>query len=44
VVITSAEVRFAMRQICESSLPQAVFLSHAEIPANVRVVSLGLIQ
>jgi flagellar biosynthesis protein FlhA len=44
VVITSAEVRFAFRQISESSLPQAVFLSHAEIPANVRVVSLGLIQ
>ncbi len=44
VVITSAEVRFAFRQICESSLPQAVFLSHAEIPANVRVLSLGLIQ
>jgi flagellar biosynthesis protein FlhA len=44
VVITSAEVRFALRQICESTLPQAVFLSHAEIPANVRVVSLGLLQ
>ncbi len=44
VVITSAEVRFALRQICESTLPHAVFLSHAEIPANVRVVSLGLIQ
>jgi len=44
VVIASAEVRFALRQICESSLAQAVFLSHAEIPANVRVVSLGLVQ
>jgi flagellar biosynthesis protein FlhA len=44
VVITSAEARFALRQICESALPQAAFLSHAEIPAHVRVVSLGLIQ
>jgi flagellar biosynthesis component FlhA len=43
-VITSAEARFALRQICESALPQAAFLSHAEIPAHVRVVSLGLIQ
>ena len=44
VVISSAEVRFALRQICESALPQVVFLSHAEIPATVRVVSLGMIQ
>ncbi len=44
VVITGAEVRFAMRQICESALPQAVFLSHAEIPATVKLVSLGIIQ
>jgi len=44
VVISGAEVRFALRQIVESTLPQAAFLSHAEIPANVRVVSLGLIQ
>jgi flagellar biosynthesis protein FlhA len=44
VVIAAAEVRFALRQICETSLPQVAVLSHAEIPANVRVVSLGLIQ
>ena len=44
VVITSAETRFALRQICESTLPQVVMLSHAEIPAGVRVTSLGLIR
>jgi flagellar biosynthesis protein FlhA len=44
VVIAGTEVRFALRQICESALPQAVFLSHAEIPATARVVSLGIIQ
>ncbi|HYM10978.1 MAG TPA: flagellar biosynthesis protein FlhA [Bryobacterales bacterium] len=43
-VISSAEVRFALRQIAESALPQVVFLSHAEIPATVRVISLGMIQ
>ncbi len=44
VVITSAEVRFALRQISEGTLPQVAFLSHAEIPATVKVVSLGLVQ
>ncbi len=44
VVIAGAEVRFALRQICESTLPQVAVLSHAEIPATVKVVSLGLIQ
>ncbi len=44
VVITAAEARFALRQICETTLPQLAVLSHAEIPPTARVVSLGLIQ
>ena len=41
VMLCSASVRFAVRQIVESELSLLAVLSHGEIPPNVRVVSLG---
>ena len=43
-VVTSSSARYFLRQIIEGALPNFSILSHNEIPAGVRVVSLGLIQ
>ncbi len=43
-VITSSACRYFLRQAVESSSPNLFFLSHSEIPAGTRVVSLGTIQ
>ncbi|HUA86567.1 MAG TPA: flagellar biosynthesis protein FlhA [Bryobacteraceae bacterium] len=43
-VVTSSAARYFLRQIIEGSVPNVSILSHNEIPAGVRVVSLGLIQ
>jgi flagellar biosynthesis protein FlhA len=42
--LTSSSVRFFLRQIVEGQLSNLSILSHSEIPAGVRVLSLGLIQ
>jgi len=42
--LASSSARFFFRQIVEGSLPNLSILSHNEIPAGVRVVSIGLIQ
>jgi flagellar biosynthesis component FlhA len=42
--VTSSSARFFIRQIVEGALPNLTVLSHNEIPAGVRVVSMGLIQ
>ncbi len=44
VVITSSGCRYFMRQMIESAIPNLYFLSHGEVPAGVKVVSLGAIQ
>jgi len=44
VVITAASCRYFLRQAVESSMPNIFFLGHSEIPAGVKVVSLGIIQ
>jgi flagellar biosynthesis protein FlhA len=44
VVITSSSCRYFLRQAVESSIPHLFFLSHSEIPAGVKVISLGVIQ
>jgi len=44
VILTSSGSRSFVRQIAESSHPNAVVISHGEIPPAVRVVSLGLAQ
>ncbi|MBL8228768.1 MAG: flagellar biosynthesis protein FlhA [Bryobacterales bacterium] len=44
VLITSTSARFFLRQLVETSFPNLTVLSHNEIPPNVRVVSLGLME
>ena len=44
VVLVSSSVRYFMRQIAESSSPNLVFISHNEVPPEVRVMNLGCIQ
>ncbi|MEQ1886165.1 MAG: flagellar biosynthesis protein FlhA [Bryobacteraceae bacterium] len=44
VALVSSSARFFFRQIVEATLPNLSVLSHNEIPAGVRVVSIGLIQ
>ncbi len=44
VAMTSSSARYFLRQIIEGALPNVSVLSHNEIPAGVRVVSMGLIQ
>jgi flagellar biosynthesis component FlhA len=43
-VVTSSSARYFLRQIVENAMPNLAILSHNEIPAGVRVVSIGLIQ
>jgi flagellar biosynthesis protein FlhA len=43
-VVTSSSARHFLRQVLENSAPSLAILSHNEIPAGVRVVSLGVIQ
>jgi flagellar biosynthesis protein FlhA len=43
-VVASSGARFFLRQMVEAAVPNLSVLSHNEIPAGVRVVSLGLIQ
>jgi flagellar biosynthesis protein FlhA len=42
--VTSSSARYYLRQVIEGQAPNLSILSHNEIPAGVRVVSLGLIQ
>ncbi len=44
VALTSSSARYFLRQIVEGQFPNLAILSHNEIPAGVRVVSLGMIQ
>jgi flagellar biosynthesis protein FlhA len=44
VVITGSSCRYFLRQTAESALPNVFFLGHSEIPAGVKVTSLGVIQ
>lgn len=44
VAVTSSGARFFLRQIVEGSSLNLSLLSHSEIPAGVKVMSLGLIQ
>jgi flagellar biosynthesis protein FlhA len=43
-VVTSSAARYFVRQMLEGALPNLAILSHNEIPAGVRVVSLGFIS
>jgi len=44
VVLVSSAVRFFMRQIAETTYPNLIFIAHNEVPAEVRVVNLGLVR
>jgi flagellar biosynthesis protein FlhA len=44
VVLVSSSVRYFMRQMVESVSPNLVFLSHNEVPPEVRVMNLGAVQ
>jgi flagellar biosynthesis protein FlhA len=44
VVITGSASRYFLRQAVESSIPQLFFQAHSEVPAGVKVISLGVIQ
>jgi flagellar biosynthesis protein FlhA len=44
VAIASTAVRYFLRQLVETTLPNVFFLSHNEIPGGVRVTSLGVIR
>ena len=44
VAITASTCRYFLRQTVESSIPNLFFLGHSEIPAGVKVNSLGVIQ
>ena len=44
VVLTSSGARYFVRQILEAHAPQLTVLSHGEIPAGVRVASLGVLR
>ena len=41
--VTSSSARYYLRQLVEGTTPNLSVLSHNEIPAGVRVVSLGVI-
>lgn len=44
LAVTTSGARYFLRQMVEPSLPNLFFLSHNEIPAGVKVISLGLVQ
>jgi flagellar biosynthesis protein FlhA len=44
VAITSSGCRYFLRQLTEPSMPEFVVLSHSEIPAGLRVRSLGTLE
>jgi flagellar biosynthesis protein FlhA len=44
VMVTGSGSRYFLRQIVEGSIPNLTVLSHNEIPAGVKVLSLGVVQ
>ena len=44
IAITSSSARFFLRQMIEPAIPNLFFLSHNEVPAGLKVQSLGVIQ
>ncbi len=44
VALTGSGARYFLRQIVENAMPNLTVLSHSEVPAGVKVVSLGVLQ
>lgn len=42
-LVCSSSVRFAVRQLVEHDVPLLAAISHAEVPPNIRVISLGTV-
>ena len=42
--VTTSGARYFLRQMVEPGLPNLFFLSHNEVPAGLKVVSLGVVQ
>ncbi len=43
-ILVSSSVRYFMRQIVEGVSPNLVFISHNEVPPEIRVMNLGTVQ
>jgi flagellar biosynthesis protein FlhA len=43
-VVASSGARYFFRQIVESTMRNVFFIAHSEIPAETKIVSLGVIQ
>jgi glutamate 5-kinase len=43
VIVVSSGARYFLRQMLESSLPNVFPISHNEVPAGVKILSLGAI-
>ena len=44
VVLTSSGARFFLRQIAEGTAPNLTAVSHSEVPAGVKILSLGVLK
>lgn len=44
VVLTTSGARFFLRQMAEASVPNLIVISHNEVPAGVKILSLGLMK
>jgi flagellar biosynthesis protein FlhA len=44
VVVTSTGARHFLKQITEPSIRNLVFISHNEIPSDIKIISLGVIE
>ncbi|MFB3826446.1 MAG: flagellar biosynthesis protein FlhA [Bryobacteraceae bacterium] len=43
-VVASSGSRYFLRQLTETAAPNVFFISHGEVPAGVKAISLGVIQ
>jgi flagellar biosynthesis component FlhA len=43
-VLSSSGSRHFLRQMLEGTLPNLTVLAHNEIPAGIRVVSMGIVE
>jgi len=44
VALTSSSSRYFLRQMAENSIRNLFVIAHSEVPAGVKVISLGTIQ
>jgi flagellar biosynthesis protein FlhA len=44
ILLTSANIRIHLKRLTERMLPNLVVLSHNELPSNVKVISLGMVN